>query len=129
LLGYRTIQDDIVGLPNTEVISFFNLATTVLLLAVVWIILGPILTGELVLVQARQTETSNLNARADNLDYGHGMYHDTLSDSASNLYKWWTEQYYPENSNRIDEYQTNYDHDIRQPYDAKSAENYDGYSE
>ena len=95
-----------------------------------WIILGPILTGELVLVQARQTETNNPNARADH--YGQGMYYDTLSDSASNLYKWWTEQYFPENLNRIDDYQTNYDitdNDIRQPYDAESAGNYDGYSE
>ena len=98
----------------------------------VWIILGPILTGELVLVQARQSETSNPNSRADNLGYGQGMYYDTLSDSASNLYKWWTEQYFPENLNHIDEYQTNYDitdNDIRHPYEAEGAGNYDGYSE
>ena len=85
----------------------------------------------MVLVQARQTDIYNPNARNDVLDYGQGMYYDTISDSASNLYKWWTEQYFPENTNHIDEYQTNYDtsdNENRQPYDTDSALNYNEYS-
>ena len=117
---------EISGLPNHEVTSFFNLATTALLFAVVWVILGPILTGEMVLVQSRQSELENTNARADVWDYGQG--YNTLTDSASNLYKWWTEQYYPEDTDNTDGYQTNYDesgYDNTQPYDSK---NYDEYS-
>ena len=119
---------NILGLPNTAVISFLNLATTVLLLAVVWVILGPILTGQMVLVEA-----NNQNARTDIPEYGQGMYYDTLSDSASNLYNWWMEQYFPENLQNIDKYQTNYDADVgssdnRRTDDAYSSENYNEYS-
>ena len=119
---------NISGLPNTAAISFLNLATTVLLLAVVWVILGPILTGQMVLVEA-----NNQNARTDIPEYGQGMYYDTLSDSASNLYNWWMEQYFPENLQNIDKYQTNYDADVgssdnRRTDDAYSSENYNEYS-
>ena len=119
---------NISGLPNTAAISFLNLATTVLLLAVVWVILSPILTGQMVLVQA-----DNQNARTDISEYGQGMYYDTLSDSANNLYNWWMEQYFPENLQNIDKYQTNYDADTgssdnRRTYDADSSENYNEYS-
>ena len=82
----------------------------------------------MVLVQA-----NNQNARTDNSEYGQGMYYDTLSDSASNLYNWWMEQYFPENLQNIDKYQTNYDTDTgssdnRRTYDASSSENYNEYS-
>lgn len=120
-----------ISLPNHEVTSFFNLATTALLFAVVWVILGPILTGEVVLIQAKQPELTNTNARADVYDYGQSMQYDTVTDSANNLYKWWTEQYYPENNDNPDGYQTNYDetgHDNRQTYDPEIPENYDEYS-
>ena len=99
-----------------------------MLLAVVWVILSPILTGQMVLVQA-----DNKNARTDISEYGQGMYYDTLSDSANNLYNWWMEQYFPENLQNIDKYQTNYDADTgssdnRRTYDADSSENYNEYS-
>ena len=124
-------NDHFSDLPNSDVTSFFNLATTVLLLAVVWVVLGPILTGEMVLVQARQSNTINSNARTDIWDYEQGTSLDTLSTSASNLYKWWTEQYFPENSHEIDSFQTKYDDiadDNRRIYETDNTAEYDIYS-
>ena len=103
-----------------------------LLLTVVWVILGPIISGELVLVQSRQGETNDLNARTDYWDHGQGMYYDTISDSATNLYKWWTEQYFPDNSQNTDGFQTNYDevdNQNRRIYETDDTSNYDEYSE
>ena len=103
-----------------------------LLLTVVWVILGPIISGELVLVQSRQGETNDLNARTDYWDHGQGMYYDTISDSATNLYKWWTEQYFPDNTHNTDGFQTNYDevdNQNRRIYETDNTLNYDEYSE
>lgn len=119
-------------MPNHEVTAFFNLATTALLFGVVWVVLSPILTGEVVLVPAEQHEYStNINARADNLDYGY----DKISESVNNLYKWWTDQYYPGYTQYSDEgYQTNYDetaydnYDNSRSYDTQHEENYGDYS-
>jgi len=112
------------------------LATTALLFAVVWVILGPILTGEVVLVQNRQSaELTNTNANAriddsyDGYGYGNMGAGDSLTESVSNLYKWWTEQYPHHLSSPDDGYQTNYDETYGSAGSYDSAGNYQPYEE
>ena len=94
-------------LPNHEVTSLINLVTTGLLLAVVWIILIPIMSGEVVLVSNRRQELDQTNFVEDasrNIE--------NLSDSASNLFNWWAGN----DQHNSDSYQTGYDNQNYDPY-------------